>query len=83
MAKINTPQIITMVAIFAALIGLIIFMRRNDKKEEFTGSMKAAMDNARAAARAAAAKSGDRDAAARAAQAQAAAAAAKAKKMFR
>jgi uncharacterized membrane protein YhfC len=35
MVKTNTSQIITMVAIFAVLIGLIIFMRRNDEKEEF------------------------------------------------
>lgn len=37
-----------MVAIFAVLIGLIIFMRRNDEKEEFTGAAKAAMDKAQA-----------------------------------
>lgn len=42
MVKTNTPQIITMVAIFAVLIGLIIFMRRNDEKEEFRGAQKAA-----------------------------------------
>lgn len=56
MAKINTPQIVTMVAIFAALIGLIIFMRRNDEKEEYGSeaeamkAMKAAMDKANAEA---------------------------------
>ena len=38
MAKINTPQIMTMVAIFAVLIGLIIFMRRNDEKEGFSAA---------------------------------------------
>jgi uncharacterized membrane protein YhfC len=36
MVKTNTSQIITMVAIFAVLIGLIIFMRRNDEKEGFS-----------------------------------------------
>ena len=77
MAKINTPQIITMVAIFAALIGLIIFMRRNDEKEEYSRAAKAAMDNAAKAAKDAA-KRGDRDAAARAMKA-----AADMKKMFR
>ena len=46
MAKINTPQIVTMVAIFAVLIGLIIFMRRNDEKEEYSSAVKSAMDNA-------------------------------------
>ena len=68
MAKINTPQIVTMVAIFAVLIGLIIFMRRNDEKEGFSASMKAAMDRAQKAAKDAA-KRGDRNAAARAAKA--------------
>jgi hypothetical protein len=76
MAKINTPQIMTMVAIFAALIGLIIFMRRNDEKEGFSRAAKAA---AAAAAKAAKdAKNRNRDAAARAA-----AAAKKAMKRFR
>jgi hypothetical protein len=40
MVKTNTSQIITMVAIFAVLIGLIIFMRRNDEKEGFSRRMK-------------------------------------------
>lgn len=65
MVKTNTSQIVTMVAIFAVLIGLIIFMRRNDEKEGFSRSMKAAMAKAQKAARDAA-KRGDRDAAARA-----------------
>jgi hypothetical protein len=67
MAKINTSQIITTVAIFAALIGLIIFMRRNDEKEEF--SMKKMMADARAKAAKSMkdAKNRDRDAEARAA----------------
>jgi hypothetical protein len=76
MAKINTPQIMTMVAIFAVLIGLIIFMRRNDEKEGFSRAAKAA---AAAAAKAAKdAQNRNRDAAARAA-----AAAKKAMKRFR
>jgi hypothetical protein len=54
MAKTNTPQIVTMVAIFAALIGLIIFMRRNDEVEEF--SMKKMLADARATAAKAKAK---------------------------
>jgi hypothetical protein len=65
MVKTNTSQIITMVAIFAVLIGLIIFMRRNDEKEGFSRAAKAAMDRAQKAAKDAA-KRGDRDAAARA-----------------
>jgi len=77
MAKINTSQIITTVAIFAALIGLIIFMRRNDEKEEF--SMKKMRDMQASARKAAKdAKNRNRDAAARAA-----AAAKKAMKRFR
>jgi hypothetical protein len=77
MAKINTSQIITTVAIFAALIGLIIFMRRNDEKEGF--SMKAMRDmQARARKAAKDAKNRNSDAAARAA-----AAAKKAMKRFR
>jgi hypothetical protein len=79
MAKINTPQIMTMVAIFAALIGLIIFMRRNDEKEGFSRAAKAMADaQARAAKAAKDAKNRNRDAAARAA-----AAAKKAMKRFR
>lgn len=68
-----------MVAIFAALIGLIIFMRRNDEKEEFRGSMKAAANAAKAAQKAA------RDAqnAAKARAAKAAKAAKDAMKRFR
>jgi hypothetical protein len=67
MVKTNTSQIITMVAIFAVLIGLIIFMRRNDEKEGFSRAAKAAMDRAQKAAKDAA-KRGDRDAAARGAE---------------
>jgi Na+-transporting methylmalonyl-CoA/oxaloacetate decarboxylase gamma subunit len=79
MAKINTPQIMTMVAIFAVLIGLIIFMRRNDEKEGFSGAAKAIRDaQAKAAKAAKDAKNRNRDAAARAA-----AAAKKAMKRFR
>jgi hypothetical protein len=40
MVKTNTSQIITMVAIFAVLIGLIIFMRRNDEKEGFSAKKR-------------------------------------------
>jgi Na+-transporting methylmalonyl-CoA/oxaloacetate decarboxylase gamma subunit len=75
MAKINTPQIVTMVAIFAVLIGLIIFMRRNDVKEEFNAAKMIADAKANAAK---AVKNRDRDAAAAAAKA-----AANVKKMFR
>lgn len=82
MAKTNTPQIVTMVAIFAALIGLIIFMRRNDEKEEFSMKDMMAKANAEAAKAARMAKSAKTPA-----QREAAAAAAKAvagmKKMFR
>lgn len=42
MAKTNTPQIITMVSIFAVLIGLIVFMRRNNGVEGYKKSSKAA-----------------------------------------
>ena len=72
MVKTNTSQIVTMVAIFAVLIGLIIFMRRNDEKEGFSAKKmmvdaqaraKAAMDKAKA--------SGNRDAINRAAKQQA------------
>lgn len=65
-----------MVAIFAVLIGLIIFMRRNDEKEEFRGSMKNAAKAAQKAAR-------DAQNAAKARAAKAAAAAKKAMKRFR
>jgi hypothetical protein len=67
MAKINTSQIITTVAIFAALIGLIIFMRRNDEKEEFSMKKMMADAQARAAKSMKDAKNRDRDAEARAA----------------
>jgi Na+-transporting methylmalonyl-CoA/oxaloacetate decarboxylase gamma subunit len=79
MAKINTPQIMTMVAIFAVLIGLIIFMRRNDEKEEFSMKKMMADAQAKAAKSMKDAKNRDRDAAARAA----AAASKGMKKMFR
>ena len=80
MVKTNTSQIITMVAIFAVLIGLIIFMRRNDEKEGFSRAARAAAAAAAMAAKAAKdAKNRNRDAAARAA----AAASKGMKKMFR
>ena len=68
MVKTNTSQIVTMVAIFAVLIGLIIFMRRNDEKEGFSRAAKAIRDaQAKAAKAVKDAKNRDRDAEARAA----------------
>jgi membrane protein involved in colicin uptake len=66
MAKINTPQIVTMVAIFAVLIGLIIFMRRNDEEEEYSSAEARARGKAEAEAREARARAAKAEAEAKA-----------------